>query len=60
MKRVVRNVENLGPGKVTPELRQRVLELVKIQSQGATARQVRLAQSMVAKIVKAAREAKTC
>ena len=60
MKHVVRNVETLRPGRVTPELRHRVLELVKVKSQGATARQLVLAQSTVAKIVKAAREAKTC
>ena len=59
MKHVVRNVETLRPGWVTPELRYRVLELVKVKSQGATARQLGLAQPTVTKIVKAAAETKT-
>ena len=57
MKHIVRNVETSRPGRVTPELRERILELVNIQSQGATARQVRLAQSAVGTIAKQAWEA---
>ena len=57
MKNIVRNAETLRPGRVTPEVRAKILEVVKTQSQGATARQVGLAQSTVGKIVKQAREA---